>query len=168
MCVHLWRQCVFYFVFSSHGGRSQYWHISTLTCMCYLSDFLNVSNVFTFLTVTCFNGASSLPCAFGGSAEIRHPFIQHTFGRLGSCKLCKMAPLLNVCSASAADGGESRKAKAAGAMLCSSCRKVLNNRVCNFKRFLKTWLLANFSTAWLFSCRTAKVLQNRSPWFFFF
>lgn len=80
--------------------------------MCPLSDFLNVSNVFTFLTVTCFNGASSLRCAFGGcSAEIRHPFIQHTFGRLGGCKLCKMAPLLHVCSAPVVNGGGSLKSK---------------------------------------------------------
>lgn len=74
----------FLLYFPAIGRRSWYWHISTLACTCHLSDFPVVSNVFTFLTVTCFNGASSLPCALGGrSAEIRHPFIQHAFGRLG-------------------------------------------------------------------------------------
>lgn len=51
----------FFFIlyFPVNGGRPLELHIST--CMCHLSDFPNVSYVFTFLLVTCFNGAPPLP-----------------------------------------------------------------------------------------------------------
>lgn len=152
--------CILYF--PSIGGRSWYWHISTQTHTCGLSDFVNVSNVFTFLTVTCFNGAFSLPCAFGGrSAEIRHPFTQHTFGRSGSCKLRKMAPLLNVPSASAAGGGGGSSPKMHKAVFKTLLCDFVVAVVIIFLLFINTCLPACSS-----ACCCSAVLQTIFPFNF--